>query len=145
MSETKPQPTRLASWEDVFITIVLSWMGTKILDFLWKVFRTRIRFVGEAHVGRYLFVMFGEDALLFIFGWWIGVPYETRKITKPQDVTESEFDDRLLRFLLFHMRYHDYIGNRPCRVCPIIYFYRNDLEKYIARAYEIHSHLSLNG
>ena len=118
----EPKPIRLASWEDAFIGLLLTWMGTKILDFLWGKVRTRVRFVGETHVGRYLFVMFGENLLFGMFGWLMGFD--------PKNTTESEFNDFLLRFVRLHKRYHDYIGNRPCRVCPTIAFCENAMRKH---------------
>jgi hypothetical protein len=132
MSETERKPIRLVSWEDVFIDIVLAWMGAKILDILWQKFKKRIKVVGETHLGRYLFVMFGETFLLFLVGWLIGVPSETKRITKPENMTESEFDDLLQRLLMLHKRYHEFVGKRPCRVCLIIFFYRDDLENRIS-------------
>lgn len=131
MSETKSKPIRLVSWEDLFINILFSWIGKRILDFIWENARIRIKFVGETHILRYLFVMFGEDALLFIFGWLIGIPYEMKEISRPQDMTESEFRTLIQRFLILHMRYHEYMGNRPCRVCPVILFHEKVLKKYV--------------
>jgi hypothetical protein len=131
MSEIKP--IRSISWKDPIINFALGYIGGKILDFLWKEFRTRIRFVGKTHMGRYLFFMFGDIYLSYMVGYLIGFPFKTEKITKPQDMTESEFNRKLLRLVMLHKRYHDYVGKKPCSVCPVIYFYRNDLEKHIAR------------
>jgi len=128
MSRMKSSFIRMVSWEDLFLSILLSWLGKKLLDYVWEKGKIRIRLEGETHLARYLFVMFGEDALLFVFGWLIGIPYQTQDVSRPQDVTDTEFHDSLLRFLILHRRYHDYVRNRSCRVCPVILFSKNSFK-----------------
>lgn len=122
MSEEKSKLIRMVSFEDLFL-ILLSWVAKKFLDFLWAKGKARIRFEGKTHFGRYLFVMFGENVLMFMFGWLLDS-------SKSTDSSESR--ELFRRFLRLHKRYHQFKGDRLCCVCYNVIFFRSFLEKYVS-------------
>lgn len=94
----------------------------KILDFLWKKARLRLRIEGKTHIGRYLFVMFGETILQFMFGWLLGAP---------ENADISEYQESIKRFLRLHRRHHQFVGNKPCSLCYVIAYYSTPLRKFV--------------
>jgi hypothetical protein len=102
----------MVSYEDFYL-IILSWIVHKLLDFFWERNRAKLRFKGDTHFKRYLFVMFGEQLLMFMFGWLLGTP---------EDTEASEFQESVKGFAKLHRRYHEFIGNKRCAACYGIYW-----------------------
>jgi len=98
----------------------------KVLDFLWEKAKVRIRLEGRTHFGRYLFVMFGDQILLFMYGWLLSSFAKAR--SKPQYMSECQ--ELLVRFQRLHIRYHQFIGRKPCRVCYAIILLDKYLKEY---------------
>jgi hypothetical protein len=122
MASAEDKPFRTLSWQDLAISIVSTWLGEKVLDFLLKKIRLKITLEGKSHFKRYLFVMFGNQLLMFIFGWLLG---------SPKDTESSEFGESVDRFLKLHRRYHQFAGRRPCSACYAIYWNRLLFEKFV--------------
>jgi len=112
----------MVSLRDILIGGIISWFIKKLLDFLWEKGK-RVRFEGKTHIGHYLFVMFGERFLLFMFGWLLGTP---------EGVEETEIQDLVIRIVKLHRRFHQFVGNEPCSVCDVVACYRGLLEKMVS-------------
>ena len=122
MSEIRPRFIRMIPLRDIFL-IFFSWVVKQFLDFVWKKAKIRLRFEGRTHIGRYLFVMFGVDLLMFMFGWILYIPEDEQVI---------EYQELVRRLLKLHRRYHQFVGKKPCCVCLNIIFFGEHLEKYVS-------------
>jgi len=111
----------MISLRDIFL-IFFSWVVKKLLDFIWKKAKIRLKIEGRTHIGRYLFVMFGVDLLMFMFGWILYIPKDEEVI---------EYQESVRRLLKLHSRHHQFAGKKPCCVCLSTIFFREHLEKYV--------------
>jgi hypothetical protein len=102
---------------------IWAWIVRKLLDFIWERNKTRLRLEGKTHFSRYLFAMFGDELLLFLFGWLLGTP---------ENVEMSEFQESVQRFARLHKKYHQLVGSKPCSVCYSIYWNRMLFERMVS-------------
>lgn len=125
MSRDRLRPTRTISWQDEAIMILVRWIGNRLFDFFWGKIKTRLKFEGKTHFRHRIFVMFGNDLLMFILGWILYVPTEENT---------TSYREELSRFLKLHRRYHQLGGNRnrPCCVCLNINFFKPHFERYVS-------------
>lgn len=119
----KSKTIRMASWQDIVISIILTWIGKRILDFLWEKTVGKLKFEGQTRIRNRIFVMFGVDILMFLFNWHLYTPRE-------EDV--SEYRDLLRRFLRIHQRYHQLAGNQLCCVCLNVGLFQFHFRNYVS-------------
>jgi hypothetical protein len=123
MSKAVPKVTRTISWDEEFIKfIVFNIFITRILAFVIKRLKLKIRLEGKSHFRQRMFVIFGVDLLMFLFGSLAFVP---------QKGEEVEYSDFLKRFLKLHNRYHQLAGNDICCVCLNIGLVQPHFMKYV--------------
>lgn len=125
MSKVKSRPTRTFSWQDEAIKILMQFIGNRILEFLWEKIKARLKFEGKNSFRHRMFVMFGNNLLMFLLGWILYVPTEENT---------AEYREQLSRFLKFHRRYHQLGGNRDklCCICLNIDFFKPFFERYVS-------------
>jgi hypothetical protein len=122
MSKAKSKPTRTILWEEEILKYFVLLLVGKLLNFLWKRAKAKVRFEGQVHFTRRVFVMFGVPYLSFMFG-------SLMRISEPKDA--QEYSDLLKRFLRLHVRYHQLTGRRTCNVCFLVAHYRGHFQKYV--------------
>jgi hypothetical protein len=123
ISEMKSKTVRIASWQDIFITILAGWIGKRILDFMWEKSKAKLKFEGKTRIRNRIFVMFGVDILMIMFDWLLYIP-------RKEDV--SEYRDSLKRFLRLHERYHRLAGNQLCCVCLNVGLFQLHFKNYVS-------------
>jgi hypothetical protein len=104
---------------------MMQWIGNRILDFLLKEVKTRLKFEGQIHFRHRIFVMFGVDIMMTMFNMLLYIPSEQ---------SATEYEELLTRFLRLHRRYHQLSGNQTCCICLNVALFEPHFEKYVSEA-----------
>jgi hypothetical protein len=122
MSNKEAKVTQISWTDEIIKFIVFNVIAVRILNFLIKKIKLKLRLEGESHLRQRIFVIFGVDIMMFLLD---GVAYVPRKEEEP------EYINFLTRFLKLHRRYHQLAGNNVCCVCLNIDLFQTHFQRYV--------------
>jgi hypothetical protein len=119
----------MVSFEELALSIFLSWLGKRVLDYLWEKGKTKIRFEGESHVRFYFGLLYTQ----LVLGSVLEVLAINTELGLPSFSLKNDTTLILLeKALSAHKQYHNVLGIKPCANCKAIINIKKSLQEHIS-------------
>lgn len=121
MSEARRRFAQATSVLDILIAGIVSWCIKKLLDFVWRKGKTRLRVEGKTHLVFFTHLAFLKNDLTIFQNFFVGgqkKPYAYKLYF-------------LRQILHRHRAFHQLYGNEPCSLCLAITSKRDILKKFV--------------
>ena len=123
--EEEIKPARMISWSDLAIEIFLTWLGTKVLDFIWKKAKANVKLEGKTHFTFYFIRTVGEGMNLYasLVLRTVIRGYQRVESSLGKDTTQyKELKYGIRGALGVHLSVHQYRlpSKRACYLCSLI-------------------------
>jgi len=131
MLKIKSTFTRMLSLWDILLT----WIITKMLDYLIERTRGKVKFEGEVHFFNYLLLKLGQ--IVEFYSLFVALPYVI-SFNRPEEVESMRssqfFTTALTGYLLNHRRLHRYgvLKTKSCKSCGIIAENKDLLQTFVS-------------
>jgi hypothetical protein len=127
--EEEIKPARMISWSDLAIEIFFTWLGTKVLDFIWKKAKANVKLEGKTHFTFYFIRTVGEGMNLYasLVLRTVIRGYQRAESSLGKDTTQyKELKYGIRGALGVHLSVHQYSARarlppkRACFLCSLI-------------------------